>query len=189
MNPSDQKYLEAIARGDENTLQEIYRLYFPRIDRFIQSKGGSADDAKDVFQDAILVIYEKAKRGNLQLTSQFYTLLNGVCRNIWGNHLQKKARSGVIKTDLSKYKDEFDVQQLIEQEEENKVFWDSFKKLGADCQKLLQLFFAKKKMVEIQKQMGFGSLSYTKKRKFYCKEKLIEWVKTDIRYTELGNSN
>ena len=187
MSSLDQQYIAYISKGESSGLNTIYQTFFPNISRFIQSNGGSVDDAKDVFQDAIVVIYTKSQQADFQLTSKFSTLLMGVCRNLWGNVLQKKSRSGVIKTDLSKYKDNTDIQSLIENEEISKLFWDSFQKLGADCQKVLQLFFEKKKMTEIQQIMGFGSLSYTKKRKFSCKEKLVDLVKKDHRFVEMIN--
>ena len=76
-----------------------------------------------------------------------------------------------------------------EQTEEQEVFWEAFQKLGADCQKLLRLFFDKEKMEKIAKMMGYGSVSYAKKRKFQCKEKLVDWVKKDHRFNELKNNS
>ena len=185
MGSTDKDYLAAIKGGDVRGLNEIYRQFLPRINKLITSKGGTSDDAKDVFQDAIIVIYEKSKDKNFKLTSGFYTLLHGICRNIWGNRLQKKSRTEVTIPDDNKYTVSTDIEKTIQQEEENKVFWQAFRKLGKDCQKLMQLFFEKQKMQEIMKIMGYGSVSYAKKRKFQCKERLVDLVKSDRRYGEL----
>ena len=67
----------------------------------------------------------------------------------------------------------------VEQNERYTLYRKKFARLGADCQKLLGLFLDKVSMAEIMTRMGFGSVSYTKKRKFYCKKKLIELIEKD----------
>lgn len=154
-------------------MQRIYDLYLNRIARFITSKGGSSEDAKDIFQDALIIIFEKAQAPKFTLSSQLYTFLYGICRNLWGNRLKKKRRSGVINSDDETYTSDEDIQATIEAEEENQVFWEAFDHLGADCQKLLQLFFEKKKMEEIKEIMGHGSVNYTNKKEDYLDDRSI----------------
>lgn len=189
MSTSDKDFLAIIRSGDPVGLRALYKEYLPRIARHIMNKGGSYDDAKDVFQDAIIVLYEKMQKPEFRLTSGFYTFLFGVCRNIWGNRLQKKSRTEVTIPEDAKYKSDTDTEALIYKAEENRLFWDAFKKLGEDCQKLMRLFFEKTKMEDITSIMGYGSVSYAKKRKFVCKEKLVRFVKDDQRFEELVHGN
>lgn len=185
MNTTDQDFVSMVRSGNPAGLRAIYKEFLPRIARHIMSKGGSYDDAKDVFQDGILVLYEKARQPDFDLTSGFYTFLFGICRNIWGNRLQKKSRTEVTIPEDAKYKSDIDTEELIYQAEESRLFWDSFKKLGDDCRKLMRLFFEKTKMEDITSIMGYGSINYTKKRKFVCKEQLVRFVKEDERFDEL----
>ncbi len=185
MSNANEEYIKAIVNGDNPGLQRIYEDFLPRIRYLVTTNGGREADAQDVFQNAIILIYEKAKKPDFKLSSGFYTLLHGICRNLWGNRLQKKSFKEVTIPEQLKYSSEDDVQADIEQLEEQNVFWESFRQLGADCQKLLRLFFDKEKMDKITQLMGFGSVSYTKKRKFQCKEKLVELVKSDARFEEL----
>lgn len=187
MKDKEQYYLNAITSGNRAGLEEIYSQFFPRIAHLITKNGGSTDDAQDIFQDGILLLYEKAKSPDFQLTSNFYTLLHGICRNILGNRLQKKSSQEVTLPDDLKYTTGESIEDDLFTLEENQLFWDSFQKLGQDCQKLLTLFFEKVKMKEITKLMDFGSESYAKKRKFQCKEKLINFIKKDARFRELKN--
>lgn len=186
MYQNDDEFIKAIISGDSNGLRRIYDLFLPRIRHLVASNGGSEEDAQDIFQSAILTIYEKAQASDFRLTSQFYTLLYGVCRNLWGNRLQKKSFKEVTLTEEVKYSSEENIEIDIEKTEEQEVFWDAFRKLGEDCQKLLRLFFDKEKMEKIADMMGYSSVSYAKKRKFQCKEKLIEWIKKDDRFKELN---
>jgi len=181
----DEDYIKGIAEGNKDILKQIYTQFLPRITNFIKSNGGNSDDAKDIFQDAIIIIYEKVNTTNFILSSKFYTLLYGVCRNLWGNRLQKKSSKEVTIPENIKYKSDQDIESAILREEEAMIFRSGFEKLGEDCQKLLQLFFDKIKMEEIAQFMGFSSVNYAKKRKFQCKEKLIELIKGDRRYKEI----
>ncbi|MCR9290853.1 MAG: sigma-70 family RNA polymerase sigma factor [Bacteroidetes bacterium] len=187
MKEKEEYYLNAIISGDRTGLEEIYAQFFPRITHLITKNGGSRDDAQDVFQDAILILYEKVRKDDFKLSSNFYTLLHGICRNILGNRLQKSSFKEVTLPDDLKYTTGDDIEQDIFILEESQLFWDSFKLLGDDCQKLMTLFFDRVKMKEIMKMMGFGSESYAKKRKFQCKEKLIGFIKQDARFNELKN--
>ncbi|HQU59799.1 MAG: sigma-70 family RNA polymerase sigma factor [Phaeodactylibacter sp.] len=185
MDKTSNDHLDALVRGDQKGIREIYQQYLPRINRLITSNGGNGEDAKDVFQEALMVVYEKATGPDFRLTSSLYTLLYGVCRNIWGNRLQRKSRTEVTFGDHDKYKLSESLEEAIEQEEEHTVFWEAFERLGDDCQRLLRLFFDKIKMEEIAEVMGYGSTSYAKKRKFQCKEQLVSLVKSDNRFREL----
>ena len=159
MRPADEHYINAIRNNDRKGLQ----------------------------QDALIVIFKKVQEADFQLTSGFYTLLYGICRNLWGNRLQKKSGNEVSIPEDYKYTGEAGLSQLLEQQEEEQLFWDAFRQLGQDCQQLLQWFFAKVKMAEIAERMEYSSVGYAKKRKFQCKEQLIQRVKADARYSELMN--
>jgi len=181
--------IRAIQDGNSKGLQNIYAEFLPRIRRLITNNGGREEDAQDVFQNAILVIYEKSAQKDFKLTSGFYTLLYGICRNLWGNRLQKKSFKEVTIPEDVKYKSDDNIEADLEAIEEQNLFWSAFKNLGEDCQKLMRLFFDKEKMEKIAQMMGYSSVSYAKKRKFQCKEKLVAFVKADDRFDELNNNN
>ncbi len=187
MNQTEYIYLQYITQNNRLGLQKIYSLFLPKIAKFIVANGGNVHDAKDVFQDAIVVIYQKARQEDFQLKSKFSTLLYGVCRNLWGNRLQKVSRKRVTFLEEDKYKDVVeDLGETIQKEERSKILWLAFKQLGKECQQLMQLFFAKKKMKEIAEVMGFSSLAYAKKRKYVCKERLVKKVRESEGYRILN---
>lgn len=188
MNQTENTYLQYITQNNRKGLQKIYSLFLPRIAKFIVANGGNVHDAKDVFQDAIVVIYQKARQGDFELKSKFSTLLFGVCRNLWGNRLQKVSRKRVTFLEEDKYKGVAeDLAETLQKEEKSKVLWLAFQQLGKECQQLIQLFFAKKKMTEIAEVMGYSSLGYAKKRKYVCKERLVKKVKESKEYRILNS--
>ena len=78
-----------------------------------------------------------------------------------------------------------DARAIVEWVERGNLFWNAFRQLGEDCQKVLELFFQKIPMETIATQMGYGSEGYAKRRKLQCKDRLTELIKQDPAYPEL----
>jgi RNA polymerase sigma factor (sigma-70 family) len=181
-------FLAAILSGDRTLLPQLYRELFPMVNKMVWENGGTEDDAKDVFQDALMVVYARAKQPGFQLVSQFSTFFYGVAFNQWRSRRKKKQYSEVRIAEGMEYtadgQPEFDHHRL----ERQKLFDKAFAQLGADCRELLLLFFQKTPMEEIARQMGYGSKEYAAKRKHGCKERLIELIKNYPEYRELLNT-
>ncbi|MFN0215946.1 MAG: RNA polymerase sigma factor, partial [Saprospiraceae bacterium] len=159
----------------------------PVIRGLIRDYGGTEADAKDLFQDAVLLVYQKARQPDFQLSSKFSTYFYGICRNLLLNRRTKKsATAEVTLTEDTKYiADDSSLEADLLQVEQGKLFWRAFRQLGEDCQKVLEMFFQKIPMESIATQMGFGSEGYAKRRKRQCKDRLTELAKNDPAYPEL----
>ena len=173
-NYSNEELLRGILRNNNLVLRHIYKSYYHKINAFVCHNSGDEDDANDIFQEAIIVIYRKIKDNTLQLDNcAFETYLYSVCRYLWLKHLEKE----------SIYDDDLD--EVIRKNERYKLFQDHFQKLGKDCQKILQLFFDKVPLKQIADIMGLTSESYAKKRKHQCKEYLVRSIKQDTEYKNI----
>ncbi len=64
-NYSDEQILKGILRHDNLILQYIYKEYYYKVSFFIKKNQGNEDDANDIFQEAIIVIYRKLKENDL----------------------------------------------------------------------------------------------------------------------------
>lgn len=182
---ADTAYIAGLRAGNEALIKEIYSRYFSGIKHLVQTNGGSLDDAKDVFQDALMIIYRQSLRPDFTLTVAFYTYLYSVCRKLWLKQLRQRSTKGEVEiTDTMDVVEE-GTQEAITQNEQYKLYQDNFRKLGEECQKLLRLFMESKSVKELMDLLGYSSESYTKKRKFQCKEKLIRLIKEDSRYPDL----
>lgn len=178
-------YLSAIINCDRAILTKMYVRLSPLIRKLVLDHGGSEADAKDVFHDAVIVVYEKAKQPGFELTSKFSTFFYGICRNIWLSRQQKKSASEVTIPDDAKYiSDDSHEIDLLRIERSN-LLYKSLRQLGEDCQKLLELFFQKKSMKDIAREMGFASEGYARVRKAQCKDRLVELVKNAAEFSEL----
>ena len=182
---SPQEYIDGIKMSNPIVIRGIYKKYHQAIVHMVETKNGTTDDANDVFQEGLVLLYQKVKQPDFQLTSTFLTYFYAVCKNIWYNKLKKKTNQEVTLDDgkLLMLKD--DTPALYEKSEMYFLYRKMFLQLGADCQRVLDLFLQKTNMEEIMKVMGYGSISYTKKRKFLCKEKLVKMIQSDPVFLEL----
>ena len=179
--------LGGIKNRDTKVLDFIYENYFHQVRAFIVKNSGTVEDAQDIYQDAILVVYQKIENDNLTLTCSFKTYLYSVCRLLWLKQLEKRKLNNMLAEEAGLYIElQEDLFSIYESNERYKLYQDHFKKLSFSCQKVLELFLAKIPLKEIAGILGFKSELYAKKRKFQCKEKLIQSIKNDPRYKTGG---
>ncbi len=181
----NQVYIEGIKRGNPKVIQQIYADFHQAIAHLVETHRGTEEDARDVFQEGLMTMYQKVQAPDFKLTSSFLTYFYAVCRNIWFNKLRKKSNTEVTFDNKTLSMIEDDPVSVLEQNEQYFLYRKMFLRLGADCQKVLNLFLQKVKMSEIMQQMGYGSISYTKKRKFMCKQKLVQLIQNDSSFQEL----
>ena len=178
-------YIGGIVTGDHKLLKRIYEQFHKAILQLVETNGGSSEDARDVFQEALLMIYQKAQKPDFKLTSSFFTFFYAVCRNIWFNKRKKRSFGEVTLSDEMTSMVGADSPVDLDQNEQYALYRKIFLRLGKDCQQVLLMFLGKVSMQEIMEKMGYGSLSYTKKRKFKCKEQLVKMIEADPVYEEL----
>ncbi|MCP4553042.1 MAG: sigma-70 family RNA polymerase sigma factor [Bacteroidetes bacterium] len=179
--------LEGIRRNDLNVMQFIYKRYYSGIILFVISNSGNKSDAQDVFQEALVIIFRKLTNGQLRITCTFQTYLYSVCRLLWLKQLEKRN----IKNEISADNEGFielteETQDTIRQSERYKLYQTHFKKLSEDCQKVLTMSLEKISLRRISVIMGYKSEKYAKKKKFLCREKLVNEIKKDPIFKELA---
>ena len=186
---SDEQILKGILRHDNLILQYIYKQYYYNINYFIRKNQGSEDDASDIFQEAIIIIYRKIKENDLIFEkSSFKGYLFSVCRFLWLKQLEKRRiEREKLNDSLPYHEDLYDdnLNELAEKNERYGLYQKHFGTLSTDCQKLLQLFFEKISLRDIAKVMGYKSEKYAKKRKYKCKELLISRIKQDAEFKKI----
>ncbi len=186
---NDEQILKGILRHDNLILQYIYKQYYYKVNYFIKKNQGSEDDANDIFQEAIIVIYRKLKENDLIFEkSSFQGYLYSVCRFLWLKQLEKRRiERDKINDSLPYQEDLYDdnLVDLVDKNEKYGLYQKHFKALSTDCQKLLELFFEKVPLKEIARIMGYKGEKYAKTRKYKCKELLISRIKQDAEYKKI----
>ena len=177
-------YVEGILKGDEQTLRTIKSRHFPGILKFIQLNQGNREDAKDVVQEALVVIYRKAKKGDFQLSSSFYSYLYAVCRNIWLKQLRKKSIHEVPIQDTMVDESSEAINNSILEYRQYQLYKQKFNKLSENCRQALGLFFKGTALKEVAAVLRVSE-AYARKRRSECRKKLMDSIRQDPRFDTL----
>ncbi len=89
---NEKEILLGLAGNDRKAIETLYRDHFNMIQTLIINNNGSSEEAKDVFQEAMIVLYEKVRSGTFELNCQIKTYLYSVCRRLWLKRLQQMSR-------------------------------------------------------------------------------------------------
>jgi RNA polymerase sigma factor (sigma-70 family) len=166
----DKLILKALAEDDKQAIEAIYRSNYVIIQSFILNNSGSQDDARDIFQEAMIVLYEKARAGNFELSSQIKTYIYSICRRLWLkrlNHMQRFAGH------LENIEDSIPVEEEVEHYEKRNADFilmeNAMSKIGEPCKSLLDAYYVQKKhMQEIASDFGYTNADNAKTQKYKC---------------------
>jgi RNA polymerase sigma factor (sigma-70 family) len=179
MKYSDEELLNGLVTRNEKVLREYYTLFYPSIRRFIVSNNGNEEDARDLFQDALLVLFQKVRGQQFELTCSLGTYLYSVSRYLWLKELGKRKKIAHRVVDPEDFVDaDTDIGRLSEFNERMRLYRIHFEKLSSDCRKVLSLFMEGHTIAEITLIMGYRSEQHTRNRRYRCKTSLIDSIRT-----------
>ncbi|MEO8533961.1 MAG: sigma-70 family RNA polymerase sigma factor [Flavobacterium sp.] len=186
---SDQKYIEGLAANNSAVIQEIYKKYVPKVVFYIRNNSGNQDQAQDIVQEIMILLFNQAKANTLELTCPFDAYFFLLCKRKWLNELKKTANKGVtINEDAGSINES--AHELTEQTEEfdekQKLFDTMFQKLGDKCQELLKLSFEIKSMEEVAEKLNV-TYGYVRKKKSLCIGQLTQWIQETKNFKSLKN--
>ncbi|MCB0617191.1 MAG: sigma-70 family RNA polymerase sigma factor [Saprospiraceae bacterium] len=178
---SDQTILEHLRSGDplrqDEAFRHLYREYFGLVENLVRNNSGDPGEARDVFQDAVIVLFNKAKAADFRLTSSLKTFLYSICRNLWLMELRKRKRTTTLEDRHEFIPVEESIFQTLVQTEEKNLLVRLLQNLGEDCQRILELFYYQRmRMVQIQQAMSLSSEQVAKNKKHKCLQRLRSMV-------------
>ena len=172
--PTDREVVLGILNNSEDALNKLYTGYFPMILQFILNNNGDEDDAKDVYQEGIIVLYNKIKGGNFELSSKLKTYIYSVCRRIW---LKKLSQESKKTNNISDFEDIMAVDEEVEQHEEKDRQFEKMQSalvhLGEPCKTIIQDFYINNlSMQDICEKFGYTNTDNAKTQKYKCLQRL-----------------
>ncbi|WP_038029113.1 RNA polymerase sigma factor [Thermonema rossianum] len=175
----DEEILRRLKNGDESALQYLYKKHYRMMLRMVTKNSGTEEEARDIFQEALIVLWQKVRGGDFVLTSKLSTFLYSVCQNLWRKELERKRRLS------SEEKDDI-VEQNWEEKERVELVRQCLAQLGETCQKVLTFYyFDRMNMKEIAEQLGFASADVAKSKKYKCMQELERIVRANFKKSDL----
>jgi RNA polymerase sigma factor (sigma-70 family) len=176
-----------LANNDSAIIQSIYKKFVPKVVSYIRNNSGDNDQAQDVVQEVMIVLFNQAKAKKLQLTCPFDAYFFLLCKRKWLNEIKKSSNKGVTMDDDLPSNNELTDEMVTETEmfdEKQQLFDTIFQKLGDKCQELLKLSFAIKSMEEVAEKLNV-SYGYVRKKKSLCVGQLAQWIQETNRFKSL----
>lgn len=157
-------------------LQYIYQKHFRMVESMVLKNNGTQEDALDVFQDSVIVLYDNIiSTASFKLTSALSTYLYAIARNVWLKKLKNKGRIN-YEVDVQDVElvQESHLDILVQSDELNAIK-KLLHQLDKTCQEVLEMFYFKRFSIDaIAQAMNYNSENVAKVKKSKCLKKLRE---------------
>ncbi|MCI5057360.1 MAG: sigma-70 family RNA polymerase sigma factor [Flavobacteriales bacterium] len=172
----DEKIINLIkAREDRKAIAALYDYYEPILAQ--AKKYGCPDEAKDIFQQCLLILIENARKSSFQLTSTIKTYITGIALNLIKTHIRSEMKKTQLKNELVHYSDTDTEEHYEEKESRFGKIDQVLEQIGDKCKQILKLYYLEKKsMKEIASLLKYSSVTSAKTQKYKCMERTKNMV-------------
>ena len=187
---NDLQLLELIKADElkkrEEAFEHIYRSYYEGVEAYIIQNKGSKEEAKDLFQDGLIVLYNQILSGAFREQSTIKTYLYGICRNIWFKKLKKKKPLVPEEEMQGMAEGSPGLDQILIGNEREQLIEKLLGQLAEECNQILKFFyFDKLSMRKIKELLQLASEQVAKNKKMRCIKKLRTLALNNPEYVEL----
>lgn len=191
LNEEDRRLLEGLSNHEERSLLLLYKLYFPMVLHLVVNNHGTEDDAKDLFQETMIVLYDKSREAGFTLEAKLKTYLYAVARRLWLKQLSRQNKTPVKSAEFTEDETEADIpedfQDHEEKEERFAIMSHALSKLGEPCKSLLEDFYLRQmSMQEIAEKFGYTNPDNAKTQKYKCLNRLKKLFFDQYKQTEIS---
>lgn len=166
---SERSLLQGLARNDKKAIETIYKENYNLVQALVVNNSGTSEDAKDIFQEAMIVLYEKVQSGSFELNCQIRTFVYSVSKRLWLKRLIQQNRFSIS----DGHEEVVSVDEEMDEHERRNTEFVMMEKamngLGEPCKSLLEAFYLQKKsMQEIAGNFGYTNSENAKNQKYKC---------------------
>jgi DNA-directed RNA polymerase specialized sigma24 family protein len=164
---------EDVAAERKVLFMQLYQQAFPLVARYVHTMGGSFDEAKDVFQDALVIYYEKLATTGVDLQHSEKSYILGIARHCWAKKYKLNNQYTALPDSLAGI--------AMEEPSGNssaEKLLELLHSSGQKCMALLRAFYYDKlPMQKIASLFGFSGERSATVQKYKCLEKVKDIVK------------
>ncbi len=179
---SDAKILDLLRAGDDEGLVILYEANRKPIRAFITRNSGTQDDAEDLLQEAVIILWERVRTNRFEYTARLSTFIYATVKNLWLRRLARMRRESPadIETQTGRIEDASSLDIMIESEEA-RIIHEALVTLGDPCKTLLILFYWEEQTMEqIATTLHFANAATAKAKKYQCKKALEKILKDKL---------
>ena len=177
---SDNDLVEMLKESNE-ALTIVYKKHKEYCLNFMRAMFDDMDEINDIYQDAVIVFYEKVINPSFILSCSIQTYLNSICRNQVLLRLKKRNKQAFMRINtgdedfLENISDWYDDSDRIKNERVTilEVILTEMKENASKCYEILvRFFYQNQPMEKIATAMDFNNSRSAITQKYKCQEKL-----------------
>lgn len=169
----EEALVSELRKRNELALKQLYRDNYTMVLKLVVNNSGTEQEAKDVFQEAVIHFYERLAEAEFKLTCKVKTYLYAVCRKLWLQKLAFRNKFASI-DELERIPDVDDIANDIDAKEKDfAAMGASLDLLGEPCRSILEDYYLQElTMDEITQKFGYTNTDNTKNQKYKCLQRL-----------------
>jgi RNA polymerase sigma factor (sigma-70 family) len=174
---TDSEFIEGLKFRNEAVMRVLYKKHFPPVLKYILNNNGNEDDARDIYQESMLVLYHNAQKENFKLSASIGTFIYAVARRMWLKHLQRNEKWLRVENE-DEYSGEISLSnENLKLHEEKEIQFTkmntALQSLGEPCKTLIEDFYVRHlSMDEIADKFGYTNSDNAKTQKYKCLQRL-----------------
>jgi RNA polymerase sigma factor (sigma-70 family) len=184
---TDNEIIECLRNRQSYVVHYLSDRYMPMVRLMVFQNGGSVEDARDIFQDGLIIMLEKLDNKEFALTCKFRTFLYCVCENLWKTVLDKRQAASNYISRRMEPEIEKDFTEQIDHELYQEIFRDVFETLDPISKKILTLYWQEVSPQQIADKLGY-TYGYVRKKKCEAQSELTDKVKRHPGYVRIRST-
>ena len=184
----DELIVSEIRKKNEVALRELYKTHYPMVVHLVCSNSGTEQEAKDIYQEAVMAFYERVQQPAFTLTCKIKTYLYAVARRLWLKKLaEKKKFNGTVDEVETFIGIEEEMMDIHEKENRFKRMGSSLEGLGEPCRGIIEDYYINNlSMEEISTKFGYTNADNAKNQKYKCLQRLKKLFFEDYKEVSHG---
>jgi DNA-directed RNA polymerase specialized sigma24 family protein len=167
-------FLNSTSAEREQLFITLYKKAFPVVAKYVSKMGGSFDEAKDIFQDALVICYEKMANASIAVHTSEQAYLLGIAKHLWA----KKFRENIKNTSIDIERGVYDFMEDENMQPSPARVLHYLETAGQKCMEILKAFYYDNLPVNtIASLFGYAGVRSATVQKYKCMEKVRETIK------------
>jgi RNA polymerase sigma factor (sigma-70 family) len=169
----DEAMVSELRKKSNVALKQLYKAHYPMVLNLVLSNNGTEQEAKDIYQEAIIHFYERLQQAEFVLTCKIKTYLYAVSRKLWLKRLVARKKEIRIEEEERFAGIDDAMAELEFKEKQFNAMEESLSQLGEPCKSILEDFYLRSQtMEEITNKFGYTNTDNAKNQKYKCLQRL-----------------
>lgn len=181
---TDSEIIECLRTRQSYVVHYLLDRYIPMIRHMVSKQGGTNDDARDIFQDSLIIIIEKIDKGQFTLTCKFSTFLYCIGEHLWKDLMNQRRSAANYLVKIHGAPEEVDFTEQMDRKMYEEIFTESFNSMGEVAKKIMRMYWQNKSPKEIAEKYGY-TYGFVRKKKVEAQKQLAKRINEHPRYREM----